>query len=265
LATTKTSNSPQLRLRIFAGPNGSGKSTIINNIRQETVNGRLIDFGYYINADDIATALRSGTYSFDSFDITVTKPLILGFADASGLLNDKFNRELVKSVIAVRENVLSLKDKNVVEEAAQLVARYLREALLAAGKRFSFETVFSHESNIDIMRRANEAGYKVYLYFVSTESYLINQYRVELRVKQGGHSVPPAKIKSRYFRSLGCLYDAVQEAYQAFVFDNSKDDEPYRLIFHSRFIEKIQVQEDTPPESYSNWFKEYYVAKDKPE
>ena len=149
------------------------------------------------------------------------------------------------------------------EEAAQLVARYLREALLAARKRFSFETVFSHESNIDIMRRANEAGYKVYLYFVSTESYRINQYRVELRVKQGGHSVPPRKNKKPLFSLPCCLYDAVQEAYQAFVFDNSKDDEPYRLIFHSRFIEKIQVQEDTPAEGYSNWFKEYYVAKDK--
>ena len=108
MATTKTSNPPQLRLRIFAGPNGSGKSTIINNIRQETVNGRLIDFGYYINADDIATALRSGTYSFDSFDITVTKPLIFGFAEASGLLNDKFSPGLVNSVISVRENILSL-------------------------------------------------------------------------------------------------------------------------------------------------------------
>jgi predicted ABC-type ATPase len=47
------------RLRIFAGPNGSGKSTIIHSIRQfKKSNGTPIDFGVYINADDIAAQLR---------------------------------------------------------------------------------------------------------------------------------------------------------------------------------------------------------------
>lgn len=37
------------------------------------------------------------------------------------------------------------------------------------------------------MRRASAEGYKVYLYFVSTESPEINKYRVKLRVKEKGH------------------------------------------------------------------------------
>ena len=45
------------RFRIFAGPNGSGKTTIINQIRQTTVHGHAIDFGVYINADEIAIDL----------------------------------------------------------------------------------------------------------------------------------------------------------------------------------------------------------------
>jgi predicted ABC-type ATPase len=50
------------RLRIFAGPNGSGKSTMIDAIRKEKVNGRHVDFGYYVNADEIAVELRRGNY-----------------------------------------------------------------------------------------------------------------------------------------------------------------------------------------------------------
>jgi ABC-type cobalamin/Fe3+-siderophores transport system ATPase subunit len=56
LAATKPS-SQELRLRVFAGPNGSGKSTIIKSVKNTGVNGHPIDFGYYINADDIYRGL----------------------------------------------------------------------------------------------------------------------------------------------------------------------------------------------------------------
>jgi len=52
-------DSLQLKLRVFAGPNGSGKSTVINFIRSYKVNDKHVEFGYYINADDIAKALKS--------------------------------------------------------------------------------------------------------------------------------------------------------------------------------------------------------------
>lgn len=41
-----------LRLRVFAGPNGSGKTTIIDAVRKARVNGRPVDFGVYVNADE---------------------------------------------------------------------------------------------------------------------------------------------------------------------------------------------------------------------
>ena len=47
-------------MRVFAGPNGSGKSTIINAVRNVKVGNQLVDFGIYVNADDIAAELRSG-------------------------------------------------------------------------------------------------------------------------------------------------------------------------------------------------------------
>ena len=68
----ETSPVSQLRLRVFAGPNGSGKSTVIQFVRNQKVNGKHIDFGIYINADDIAQKLRENTFSFDDYDLRVS-------------------------------------------------------------------------------------------------------------------------------------------------------------------------------------------------
>ena len=131
--------------------------------------------------------------------------------------------------------------------------------MLRLKRRFSFETVFSHESNLDIMRRSVEAGYKVYLYFISTESPEINKYRVKLRVAKNGHDVPPQKIEDRYYRSLKLMYKASQYAYQAFFFDNSKDNAPFELVAHFKLIRKRKKWDRISNSNATLWFKKYYV------
>ena len=128
---------------------------------------------------------------------------------------------------------------------AQIIADYLRKKLLSGREKFSFETVFSHPSKLDIMRQAAEAGYKVYLYFVSTESPTINIFRVAARAEQGGHDVPPDKIKSRYYRSLDLLYEASQLVYQAYFFDNSKEGADFSMFAH---FKKRKKQKEMGPD-----------------
>lgn len=185
-----------LRLRIFAGPNGSGKSTIIKSVRNTLINNKKIDFGIYINADDIALVLQKDKFSFYHYKIRPLKKDLLDFAVTSGLLTSTFNIVLLKSSLTLKNKSLILKNKFYYQEVAQLLARYLRECMLRDSRRFTFETVFSHESNLDIMQRASDAGYKVYLYFVSTESPEINKFRVKFRVSQKGHDVPEEKLKA---------------------------------------------------------------------
>ena len=257
----KEENTKSLRLRIFAGPNGSGKSTIINAVRNTIVNDRAVDFGYYINADDIAKQLREGGCDLKTFGITIDQGLFVDFAKSSGLLNGSFTEKAFIASFDLAGNTVKSRNSKTVEQLAQLIARYLREALLRMGKRFSFETVFSHESNLDIMRRAIEKGYKVYLYFVSTESPEINKYRVKLRVAGGGHDVPENKIESRYHRSLSLLYDAAQIAYQAYFFDNSMDGEPYRLIAHFKVVDGQKVWDESGQDT-TQWLERYYLKKE---
>ena len=108
------------------------------------------------------------------------------------------------------------------------------------------------------MREASEEGYKVYLYFVGTESPEINKYRVELRVKQQGHYVPPDKIESRYYRSLKLMYAASEIAYQAYFFDNSIDGEPLKLVAHFKRSGKKKVWDKISKNEQAAWFKKYY-------
>jgi predicted ABC-type ATPase len=260
LPSTKKSTQ-QLRLRIFAGPNGSGKSTIIKAVKETVVNGNPIDFGYYINADDITQELKKGKFSFGKFHLKINEKDFEEFTLNSGLVNGKFTRETFNKSYELKGNSIYLSLPDSADYIGQIIARYLREELLRLKKRFSFETVFSHDSNLDIMRRATEAGYKVYLYFVSTESAEINKYRVEVRVKNKGHYVPADKIVDRYNRSLGFMYEAAQLVYQAFFFDNSNDNEPFKLVAHFKKQGNKKIWDKINKKEVTSWFKKFYSAK----
>lgn len=263
--TTKKSSSintdPLLRLRVFAGPNGSGKSTVIEYVKNHTVNGRPIDFGYYINADDIATSLRKNKFSFAQYDITISNKDFLQTGLDSGLIVKEFNETAFKLSYSLKNNKIVLKNKTADERLAQIIADFLRKKLLADKKRFSFETVFSHPSKLDIMKKAVEMGYKVYLYFVSTESPEINKFRVKARKAKQGHDVPEDKIESRYYRSLELLFDAGQVAYQAFFFDNSIEGEDFKMFAHFKKTGGKKKWDPINRKDIPAWFKEYYSKK----
>lgn len=153
-------------LLVIAGPNGSGKSTLTDYLIEAG-----IDFGEYINPDQIATTL----------DLP----------------------EPVRS------------------KQAQAIADFQRDRCLASRLNFSFETVMSHQSKVDLMARADDAGYDVTVYFVCTSDPEINVRRVENRVSSGGHDVPHDRIVARYWRTLGLLPRAAIVARRTVLFDNS--------------------------------------------
>ena len=190
-------------MRVFAGPNGSGKSTIINAVKERKPGGKTIDFGIYVNADDIAENLRKGSFYFSDYEIQAADTEFTQITVQSGLINEEFNLKRFKKSYKLNGSKIFLVDKTGNERLAQIFADFLRKKLLLERKKFSFETVFSHPSKLHIMREAETKGYKVYLYFVSTESPEINKERVQIRKGGGGHDVPSHLIESRYKRSLG--------------------------------------------------------------
>jgi predicted ABC-type ATPase len=79
----------------------------------------------------------------------------------------------------------------------------------------------SHPDRVNLLRDARRAGYRTYLYFVCTDSPIINAARIENRVKRGGHDVPADKVRERYARTLSLLGEAIRNSSRAYLFDNS--------------------------------------------
>lgn len=220
----------------------------------------------YINADDLTKQLNTSWIDLMEFQITFDQDEFDSIVESSGLLDEKHTLDYLKTILLFSDNHLKINEKHesvkfssVVEKIAQIVACYLREVLLKSNVKFSFETVFSHKGKVEFIKRAKTAGYKVYLYFVSTESPEINVYRVkEVRVKEGGHDVPEDKIISRYDRSMEFLYEAAQYCYQVYFFDNSKQGQRHTLF--AQFKMNAQGEKDWKYEEklFPEWFYKYY-------
>ncbi|BBZ76003.1 ATPase [Mycolicibacterium anyangense] len=104
---------------------------------------------------------------------------------------------------------------------AAKVAAATRSALIARGRSFIAETVFSHPSKLDLLTEAQSAGYIVVVHVVLVPEDLAVQ-RVAHRVQAGGHHVPEDKIRQRHRRLVGLVTAAAIRADTATVYDNSR-------------------------------------------
>lgn len=138
---------------------------------------------------------------------------------------------------------------------ASVAADCLRQKLVLARQTLTFETVMSSSDKINFFAAAQNAGYRIYLYFVATKNPLINISRVRNRVIEGGHDVPVDKIKARFYRSLDLLWEAIQHANRAYIFDNSA--KRAELIAEITDAETIEIKTDFVPA----WFKKYILDK----
>jgi predicted ABC-type ATPase len=107
---------------------------------------------------------------------------------------------------------------------AQALAEEARRECLDQGIDFSFETVMSHRSKIELLRDARRRGYAIVIFFVATESPLLNVERVRQRVALGGHPVPEDRIVARYERALALLPEAISQC------DRARQGGPVRLV-----------------------------------
>lgn len=202
------------RFRMIAGPNGSGKSTLVHWLRE----AYSVNFYTFVNADDIfAQVARVGAYSPK---FPVSKEELITFADNSTYA-DEIKTVFRSSAVQVKGDCVKFEKSVVNSYTMALFANFLQDRFLGRGESFSQETVFSHPSKVDALKRAFESGYRTYLYFIATGDPRINRWRVANRCSQGGHSVPEDKIDSRYPRSLAQLMVALPYLSRAFVFDNS--------------------------------------------
>jgi predicted ABC-type ATPase len=105
-------------------------------------------------------------------------------------------------------------------EAARAWADERRAQMLAQGRSFISETVFSHPSKLALIAQAQNANFAVVLLVVCLDKPERLIERVRQRISEGGHAVPEQRILDRYPRTLTHLREAVRQANLALLYDN---------------------------------------------
>ena len=209
--------SPSKRFRLIAGPNGSGKSTLIRQLRESYA----VNFYTVINADDILASVQKTHAYLPPFPITTSS--LQDYARQSSY-DDSVKVAFLDGSIDVGFDCIHFVNPAAINSyTIALLANFLQDEHIERGLSFSQETVFSHPSKVDALRKASAAGYRTYLYFVATESPEINISRVTNRFQQGGHNVPIEKIRTRFERSINQIPQALPYLSRAFFFDNSTE------------------------------------------
>jgi len=199
---------------MFAGPNGSGKSVLKSYLPTSLL-------GVYLNPDEIeADVKRQGYLDMKLFGVETTAEKVLPvFTGSDFLIHQQLSVQAASLTFA--EGRLHFPAGVMNSYFASVATEFLREQLLNCRITFTFETVMSHPGKVELLKKAQQAGYRTYLYYVATDDPEINISRVANRVGLGGHAVPERKTKERYSKSLGLLLEAIRHTNRAYIFDNS--------------------------------------------
>lgn len=119
-----------------------------------------------------------------------------------------------------------------------------RQRMLDSRESFAIETTLTGKSELDLMRAAAAAGYKVNLVYIGLGDVGFSIGRVRSRVASGGHDVPLPDLLRRFSRSLANLPIAMQLAERVLLFDNSG---PRRQLIFSREKGRVKFRSSAIP------------------
>lgn len=97
------------------------------------------------------------------------------------------------------------------------------QQLIDEGKSFGFESTGAGLSHLGTLKQCKAAGYVVKLAFLWLPSAEMAMKRVAIRVKNGGHNIPPNVIERRYHKGIHHLvHHYLPIADEAGIYDNSR-------------------------------------------
>lgn len=237
---------------MFAGPNGSGKSVLKSHLPP-------VLLGVYLNPDEIEAEIRSsGGLDWTALGVDAEPEEVLAFFTHSNFLLEEGLGDQAQR-LRYEDGRLDFTGVEVNAYFASVAVDFLRQRLLRQRVSFTFESVMSHHSKIELLEQGQQMGYRTYLYYVATDDPEINISRVRNRVALGGHTVPEDKIVSRYHRSLDLLMDAVKHTNRAYIFDNSTDNADGRHTWLAEITDgsTLELKSDLAPA----WFRKAVLDK----
>lgn len=108
---------------------------------------------------------------------------------------------------------------------------------------FALETTLSTRSYAQLIKRVRAIGYETTLIYSCLDSIELAKERVQSRVEEGGHNIPPDVIERRYERSLKNLVDMYLPICDAWIIiDNSQSE--LRLVAQGHGLDYSVVIEE---------------------
>ena len=136
-----------------------------------------------------------------------------------------------------------------IDRRAFAAAEGLRASFVEARMSFCTESVFSDPvgAKLELLAEARTRGLAVVLIFIGLDSPELSLARVMQRAARGGHDIPDPKLYARFPRVLANLRAAILVVDEAFLFDNSSFDEPYRLVARYAQGKLVSQHQPLPP------------------
>ena len=106
-------------------------------------------------------------------------------------------------------------------KAGKIAVKQIKE-YFDNGKSFNQETTLCGYSIFKNVKKAKDLGYEVELYYVGVGTAELAKRRVEQRVRDGGHGIPPEDIERRYVESLENLQKVMPLCNRVIIYDNTK-------------------------------------------
>lgn len=126
--------------------------------------------------------------------------------------------------------------ESVAFEAGRIMLQRI-EQLMRQNVDFAIETTLSTRSYVNTIRRAQQDGYTVSLYYFWIPSADMSKERVALRVSKGGHNIPPDVIERRYSRSVTNLTNLYCPVCDYFAVFNNADTIPEMIAAGGMHLE----------------------------
>jgi len=107
---------------------------------------------------------------------------------------------------------------------AEMLYRERIGILLKNGDDFIIESNLAKSKDYEWIEKMIQRGYELILFFLCTDDVNINIKRVQRRVKEGGHNIPPEIIIHRYKMGLVYLKGKFHLFNEIYFIDNSADE-----------------------------------------
>ncbi len=127
-------------------------------------------------------------------------PILVIFAGPNGAGKTTYAEEFCKRFGLKFINPDVIKAQNDLEKGKIFLQILYKE--LTNNEHFAFETTMSGKWLTSFLQKSKEAGYKMVCFYIFVYPAEILKYRIEERVKKGGHFVDFETVKRRYKKSL---------------------------------------------------------------